>query len=267
MNVASDSKQLLWAPVDATDIAYEGQVVKWTSDGVANIATASGDFDTSGLAMIAGVVVGTNNVTPVYHDGTVISGYNGAQITGLATQANLVAANHFGQGGMYTKGEKLAMVQIALLGPDVLVKAPIRNAAWATGPTLLTETTGNTAGTTITTNAADFTPAAADLSTIFCRTGANAGSYRVCTDTSTTVHTVAHPFTHDIAIGDTFVKVNIRQGACRMQTDAEGLYIDTGASLATNYWGITVLYMNLKNANEEYAIFKFNPNHFANVRT
>lgn len=251
-------------PIDNVDIAFVGQCVKWGGDGCLNIGTASGAFDTTTEAIIAGIVRGENTISgsEAYEDGSVVSGFSGRKVTGVSTQAAQVARNIQGNSGMYSKRDKQVILFLDTLDIRTRIEAAIFNAAYGTAPTLLTATTANTAGTTIVHNTADFTPAAGDLSTIYCRSGANAGIYRVCQDTSLTTTTVTQAFENDIAIGDTFIKVNVRQGACRMQTDGEGLYINTGADLSSDYWGIIVESLDLRIANQEKAVFRFSPLHF-----
>ncbi len=253
-------------PLDNVDIAFAGQCVQHTGDGVANIGTASGVFDTSTEVRIAGVVRGENTdaATAVLEDGTVVSGFSGRKVTGVVTQAAQIARKVLGNKGMYKKADPQVLLFLDPIRHDTRIEASIFNAAFGTAPSVLTADAISADGLTIahTATAADFTPAATHLSTIFCRSGVNAGLYRVCTDTSTTTTTVRRAFPFDIAIGDTFVKVNIRPGFSRMQTDSEGLYIDTGADLSANYWGIDVEYLDLRNAGQEKAIFTWNVIHF-----
>jgi hypothetical protein len=250
---AHGTPNLMWFPVDATDTLYRGQLVKSTSDGVAPLGAASGANDATGDANIVGIVVGDNNMTPVYD-----STYKTYKITAVATQA-LLAARDTILHKMAPKGDKRAMVLVDVIDPLTWIYGPIFNAAYGTAPSLLTATVASTDGgvTAPTTNACDFTPVA-DLCTIYCRSGANAGQDRVTTDTSTTQPTVTHAFMEDIAVGDTFVRVPLRTGWCYMQTEAtESMYINAAASPATDYWTIFVKDLILAEAGKEHAIFRF----------
>jgi len=255
------NSQLLDVVVTGTAELFVGSLVEWSGEGVDLLDQASGAFDTTGETVIAGIVVGTNNQEKVFENGGTVANFSGEKITGLVTQAGLVGRTQFGNRGMYAKGEKLALVQIALIDTTTRLRAPIFNAAFGTAPTLLTATAVDTDGLTETTNANEST-GVADLSTIYCRSGANAGSYRVTDDTSATVHAHDHPWTHDAAIGNTFVKVNIKQGFCRTQFDAAGLYIDSNEEVTTNYYGVFVDYIDLRVAGEEFCEFRFMPKHF-----
>lgn len=252
---AKGTPNLVWMTVDATDILYRGQLVKYTSDGVAPAGAASGEDDATGDAYIAGVVVGDNNKIPVYD-----STYHTHKITGVATQALLAARDtilHQGEGR--PKGDKRAMVLVDVIDVNTWIYGPIFVSAFGTAPALLTATAGSTDGgvTGPTTNACDFTPVA-DVCTIYCRSGANYGQSRVTTDTSTTVPTVVHAFMEDIAIGDTFVRAPLVIGKSYLQTEAtESMYIDGAASPVTNYWAVEVVKLDLATAGKEHAIFRF----------
>ena len=98
------------------------------------------------------------------------------------------------------------------------------------------------------------------FATVYARSGANEGLYRVADDTSATVHTWDHAMMEDIAIGDTFVKVFAKQGWGHTQFDAFGLYVNNGATV-TSYYGIFVESLDLRVAGEESLTFRFGANH------
>ncbi len=203
--------------------------------------------------------MGDNNITPVYD-----STYKVNKIASVATQANQLARKWSGQEGrMYPKGDPQALVEVALIGPETVIVGPIHDADIDADVTLLTSTSVSTNGTTgIVTNSCDFTPVG-DLETMYCRTGANRGLYRITTNsaTKTTVtNTVAWPY--DVAIGDTFVRVPLRQGISYIYTDTLAMYIDSSLGLATNYYGVDVVDMDLTEAGSEKAWFRFLPSHF-----
>lgn len=253
----------LWAPVEGVVVLYFGQLVEFTTDGLEVIDVPSGAYDTTGNTNIQGLVIGTNNKTKTYS-----ATYGGIEyITGVSTQAAQNARDWFGsEGGVYPKGDPQALVQIARLSPNTELRAPLCNAALGAAPTLLTETTGNAAGTTITTNATQLAVPISGLCTIYCRTGANAGLYRLTTDASTTAATVTCAFPRAIAVGDTFVRVPLRPvGESNVYIDSLSMYIDVSATPGTNYYGIYVNELNLKRAGEEYARFTFNPKHFMGI--
>ena len=253
---AKGKANLVWMTVDATDTLYRGQLVEGGSDGVLPLGAATGANDTTGNAQIIGIVVGDNNKTPLYD-----STYKTHYITGVATQALLAAREtilHQGEGR--PKGDKRAMVLVDVIDCNTWIYGPIFVSAYGTAPSLLTATAASADGgvTAPTTNACDFTPVA-DLCTIYCRTGANAGQSRVTTDASTTGPTVTHAFMEDIAIGDTFVRVPMVIGRSYMQTEAtESMYINGAHQPVTDYWLVTCIKLGLEEAGKEHAIFRFN---------
>jgi len=254
----SNANKLL-VPVTGTNELFAGQLVQWTGEGVAALGVANGAYDATDDSVVAGIVLGTTNEDKVFEDGTTVSGFAGEEITGLVTQAGLTGRTQIGNRGMYAKGEKMCLVEIAKIYADTRIKGRFYNAAYGTAPTLLTSTNTSTDGLGITTNAADVA-GVVDFSTLYCRSGANARSYRVTDDTSTTVHTNDIPITNDIAIGATFVKVFGKQGFARLQFDAQSLYINT-AAVTTSYWGVFIDTMDLRVAGEESCIFTFSAQH------
>ena len=265
MNIIDmDRTQTLWVPLDSTaapETAYQGALMKSGGDGVLNVAVASGAGDTSNKQVLFGVVIGTNDRYQTWD-----STYKGLSTTSVITQAAQAARNFMGVEGMWSKADTQTFVQLALITPNTRVKVPLYNASYGTAPTLLTVTTGSATGLGFTSNACDFTPVA-DLCTSYCRTGANAGLYRISDDTSTTVETNDVAFKEDIAVGDKFVRVPLRPiGTSYVQTDAEGIFFDVSASPATNYWIFNVHELHLEEAGKEYVIGTFAPCHFDLVR-
>lgn len=259
----------LWVPMDTTSTPtlYNGQLVQSTGDGVGPLAAAVGAGDTTGKQVIAGVVLGNNNKTPVYS-----STVNAEYITAVITQADQVARNFIGVEGKYSKTDPQCFVEIGMIDEDTVLKAPIFGHAttFGTALTLQTVSTGSATGLGYTADACNFTPVA-DLCTTYCRQGANAGIYRISDDTSTTVETNDLAFPYDIAIGDRMVRAPLRPfGQSYMQINstsgALGLWVDGTASPATNYFIIDVLELDLREAGKEHVIFKFHPCHFDKVR-
>ena len=247
-----------WYPIDASGTLYHGQIVESQGDGVAEIDVPSGAFDTSGNTNILGIVVGDNNMTPVYD-----STYKVNKITGVASQANQLAREWTGaEGSMWPKGEPQPMVEVALIGPETKIVGPIKNAAIGTSPTLLTVTTASSDGaTSLVTNACEHTPVS-DFSTIYCRTGANKGLYRITQDTSTVSPTNTMAFPKAVAVDDTLIRVPMRIGMSYIYIDSLAMYVDNSATPATNYFGVNVVDMNLSTAGEEKVWFYFSPVHF-----
>lgn len=247
----------IWVPIDSADTIYTGSIVTSVNDGVGPVGAAAGAADTTGKAVIRGLVIGTNDDIP-----TLNTTYMNHSIAGVTSQAAQIARSWYGNEGQWAKGEPQPLVKIALLTPLTMLKARIFNASWGVAPSLLTVTTGSTTGLGFTSNACDFTPVA-DLATSYCRSGANAGLMRISDDTSTTVETNDIAFPQDIAVGDTFVRVPMRPfGDSYVQMDTEALFFDAAASPATDYYVINVIELNLKEAGKEYVVFTFGSVHF-----
>jgi hypothetical protein len=266
-SVVEHPLRTIWAPVDYNSTTlYVGQLVvsgaTASTYGAVKAWNPAGAGDTTADQVPFGVVVGTNNKEPLFS-----STYNAEYITGVQSQANLLARKYFGQEGMYGKNDPQAMVQVAVLGVDTVLKGRIFNTSYGTSISYVTVSTGSTTGAGFTSDAANHTPVAANA-TVYCRTGANKGLYRVTYDTSSTVRTVYHYFPYDIAVGDTFKAVNISTlGTCKMMTDTSGTFIDNAAAVGTTNWiWIDVLDLNLETDGQEYAIFRINPLQFLSVR-
>jgi hypothetical protein len=208
-----------------------------------------------------GIVVGTNNRTPLYD-----STYKTEYITSVQSQANQLARDSFGVEGTNGRMDPAAYVQIAIVGPNTIVKGQIFNAAFGTAPTVQTVTTGSTTGAQYVANACEFTPVAYN-GTFYCRQGANKGLYRVTSSTSATTVPFVNYWPYDIAVGDKFVGANIVRGGCCAMFDSTAQFIDNSAAvMTTNYIYIDALEINLETAGSEYAIFKLNPLQFLGIR-
>lgn len=275
-SIAEGTARTFWVAGDSASTYYQGQLVAWNaSAGAANIGTvtplpaASGIIDATGEVVIAGIVVGFDWKTP-----EIDSTYKIPKLTGACTtQAHVAArtaAGVYNQGrGMYNVGDHQPLLEIAPVGPDTLIKGYIMETA-GTAPTVVTSTAADTTGgtTALTTNACAFTPVANTCS-IYCRKGTNMGIWRTTNDTSTTAPDVTIAFPNDIAIGDQFVRLSIKQGFSHIQMAANPLstFIDnTLSGGTTNSYGVYVYYIDAREAGKEYAIFKFDGIHFCSVR-
>ncbi len=264
--VISGSPYRTWVDVDRTTGAslYVGQLVKTQGTGIngaAPLAAASGAFDTTGDQVISGVVVGTNDLAPTF-----VATY-GQYIAPVASQANQVARRQFGSFGNQAKGDPCAKVLIDIITPATILKANFYNATVGVVPTLLTATAVNgTQGLGMTTNSCDVATVA-NMCTTYCRSGANAGLYRINKSASATIHTYDTYWPFTMAVGDTFVIVPCKQrGTSAVQITATSGYLGMGFSsavtAATDYFGIEVLELDLSEAGKEHVIFTFNAAHF-----
>ena len=253
-----------WMPINTVGGSalniYVGQIVKNDTialNGVAPVTAASGAGDVTNKQNIYGVVMGTNN----YPMTELFDPVFGQYITNATTQAAQLAIMKMGVEGMHPKGDPQPMVQIAPITEETVMIGDIYNGSFGIPPTLLTVTTGSTNGSTFTANACDFVPlSAANMSTTFCRTGANAGIYRVNSDTSATGCTFSTPFPYPIAVGDTFVRVPYKQGNtlfANFGDDVLAFYWDCSLLSITNYFIITVHELDLRYPGKEIVMFSF----------
>ena len=267
--IAEGPSRTFWVAANGAATYYVGQLLSFntTTVGAINgavipIVVPNGAADTSNKQVIAGIVIGFNNRNQ-------ISNATGQYEIGVVTQATQLARDWMGQEGMYAKGDPQMLVQIAEILPDTVIEGDIRNAAVGTATTLLTATAGSTDGgvTAITTNAVEHTPVTL-TGTIYCRSGANAGLYRVNKNTVTTAPSVTTAFPRNIAIGDTFVQVPFKQGFTTAYIDGPGLYLSTavGPGTATNFH-LIVYKLDLSVALKETAHFRFANCHFDAART
>jgi hypothetical protein len=228
---------------------------------VAPLAVPAGVADTTNFQIPFGVVLGFNERTPTWSS-TLLT----ETATGVLTQAAQVARDPILSSGMYKSSDPQLLMKIAVIDPWTVLEGPIFNAAIGTAPTVVSSTAADTTGWTTagTTGACDFTPVA-NICTAYCRTGANAGLYRVTNDVSTTAPDVTVAFPYDVAIGDTFVRVPLKQGASDIYIGGPGLYIDCSLT-ATDNFQVIVWKLDLREAGKEVAQFSFAPLHYDRAR-
>jgi hypothetical protein len=258
--VVHDSCQHIWAPVINTDTLYVGQPVIAANEGVSPLTTAVGAGDTTGKEVPFGVVIGTNKKTPSYS-----STYQAEQVTYVAA-SSASSEDYVMVEGPYAKGDKTAMVKIAVITAQTVLRAPLYTDTLGNALTVGTLSGTPTTGTA--TSSAVEEAGVDSLSTMYVRSGGQAGAYRVTDDTSTTGLEWDAELNAAPVAGDTVVRVNLRpNGTCRMQLGTESLFIDTGATVTTNYFLIDVVRLDLSDAGKEYVEFRFHPCHFDSVRT
>jgi hypothetical protein len=239
------------APVISKQVGatlYGGQLCQYSGAAggqVIPVAAAAAGPDTT---VVAGIVLGAaKNTSP----GTSIysSTYNGDTITFDVTQATVVANSPVGA----------AIAQIQTLTPNSLIKAPVVKDTVGTAPECKACTTGSSDGLTFVVPTIDTT--VSGYSTVYCRTGANRGEYRVVTTGATTTQTVVIPFTNDIAIGDTFCIANIKEGLSHISWDSLFLGVDSSYDPSSNYFVAIVHELNLEVAGREYVTFRLAARH------
>ncbi len=258
-------EQCAWFPLaGGADTLYVGQLVQWGADGgVTPAGQASGAYDTTGNVALAGIIVGINDLNQT-NDST----YNTVSVTAVAdgtAQATYNARTWFGQEGMWSKGDSQHLVRVALLTSSTKVKIPVFATAHGTAPALLTATAGSATGAGMTHNANDVAANTGDEMTYYCRSGANASLYRVNDLASDVTPGFDKVFPFDISVGDTFVGIQCTTGLAKVQTDAEGIYLENDETLDANYWGLVVDHMDFREAGKEHVVGRFIPRHFGGV--
>ena len=261
--VDSGSPRTVWAPVDTVTAAslYVGQLVKNDSvslNGMAPLAAAQSTTDKTGLQSIFGVVIGDNNYTKLY-----LATYGQYQ-TGQATVAAQTARVKLGNSGMYSAGDSQALVRVAVINPNTVLRGNIYNSSVGTAPGVLTATTGlSTTG--FTASGTIDVATVANMCTCYCRTGANAGVYRVVLNASSTAFTFTTAWPVAPVAGDTFVIVPLRIGYSFGQITPTsgyvGMGLDSSQTAATNYFGLHVYELDLRVAGNETALFAFDAIH------
>jgi hypothetical protein len=269
-SITENPLRTIWAPVSynnaTASTVYVGQFVVCgytaSCSGVKPWVLA-GHADTTADQVPFGIVRGLD----VYPgNGSYSATYSSEYVTSVRTQAAQVARNAVFKEGMIRKGDPSVSVQVEVLSTNSIIRGPIFNATYGTAITVAPATVASTDGTALTTAAYDFTPVAYN-NTWYCRSGANAGLYRIGYDTSTTTHTFYGPdWPFDIAIGDKFVAVPFAIGAVKMCFDAVSMFVDSSAGYGTNDIWVDVIEINLEEAGKEYVLFRLNPLQLLSVR-
>lgn len=260
-----------WMPLNPSATIYMGSLVSLdqsanaTSEGVITRPKGVGVSNTTNVDRPLGIAIGHNRRNPVFSSTYLADYITDEGVTGIRSSTT----EYVGVEGPWPKGGKQAMVQVAIIGPGTVLKAPIRNAAIGTAITELTSASGNANGLTVTTDACDFTPVAG-LASIYCRSGVNAGQYRVTDDTSTTVAAWDREMLATTAtVGEKYVRVPLRPIGVSYVTfgdSTDASFIDAAVSPATNYDIIHVLELNLEESGKEYVKFMFDGDAFCTNR-
>jgi hypothetical protein len=160
------------------------------------------------------------------------------------------------------------MVKIHHIDATTVLRAPLFDTTYGTAqaPVLITTACGGD-GIGCTT-AASTVATVARFGTIYFRTGENMGLYRTLTSASDTTHTWLQAFPSTCAVDDSVMIVNgLRPyGPCKMQIDAEAMFIDTNAALTSHNFWIHVRRLDLSVAGKEYVEFRFDTDNFCAFR-
>ena len=269
ISIVGEAPQTIWATIKPSATIYVGSLVSIDQsaldEGFIVRPVAAGASNTTNKDMPYGICIGTNRRNPVFS-----STYNAEYITDPGvTGVRADTTEYVGVEGPYGKGSGLAMVKIALITKDTVLRAPIRDGAIGSRISLLTSSAGNANGLTVTTGACDFTPVA-NLCTIYARTGVNAGQYRITDDTSTTVAAWDREMlVTTVATGETYVRVPLRPQGVSYVTIGDGTvasFVSAASTPATDYDIIHVVRLDLREAGNEYVEFTFDADAFSTAR-
>jgi len=223
---------------------YQGQLLIWdlNAGGLVEPITVggAGPDATSQVAGICSAVV----TSPSYD-----STYRGDKATYDVTQAALEANDPVGP----------TTVDMILVTPTTLIKAPIVRTTIGTSLLRQACTTGSNDGLTFIVPTID--TSVSDFSTAYCYDGANRGQYRKVTTGAVATQTFVIPFTYDIAVGDKFVVANVREGYAHIDFDSQFQGINGIDSLSSSWWAAYVHEINLEEAGKEYAVFQLSTRH------
>lgn len=274
MYISSNSFRTIWVPIKPAVTVYVGGLVgidiSAPSEGVEMLPVAVGVANKTNNDIPYGIVIGTNRKEPLF-DSTNKCEYITAP---AAADAHDGASIEYAMvEGPWAKGDPIPMVKIDLLSPMSVIRAPIYATAVGTAPVLTTCTTGDANGLTgVFSPAIDFTPTTGDDGTIYFRSGANAGAYRIMDAASTTTLAWDMALRNDVTAGDTAVAVPMRtHGSSTIYFHATTMsWIDADVEptkAGTGLWSVNIITLDLSEAGKEYCEFMFQTNHFTNFIT
>ena len=274
MSIVSGNYQSLWVPIKPTEKIYVGGLVgidhTSPSEGVEVLPVAAGVANATNNDIPYGIVLGTNRKAPLF-DTTELTEY----ITdpGATDAHDGASIEYTGVEGPWAKGDPIAMAEIDLITPMSIIRAPIRATTKKENPVVITCTTGDSDGLTgVFSPAIDFTPTTGDDGTIYFRSGANSGAYRIMDAANTTTLAWDRALRTDVTVGDTAVCVPIRtHGFSTVYFHATSMsWIDADVEptrAGTNLWAINVIRLDLSVPGGEFCDFTFQTCHFTNYVT
>lgn len=279
-SVVEGEGRTIWvAPRGTAQTFYKGQLLSYVAASKANtpgtvvpLAVPAGAADTTNYQVIAGIITGFNRRTPA--DIATVGSIGLENAATVVSQANQKAVEKTGQSGMYSKGDTQLLIQMTEILPSTVIRGPVFNAAYGTAMGTSTLAAADADGF-ITPITGGFVAnewgatSIANAHTIYCRSGANAGIYRVSVNTTATAPATTTAFPYVAAIGDVFVHAPFKQGHTCVYIGGPGLYIDSSkvATLAgTTLFSIICYKMDLSTSGKEYIEFRFGGDHFCAFR-
>jgi len=258
--VVHGSPQAIWVPVEYEATVYVGGIVSLdasalaTCEGAAMMPQAAGYWNDTNYDIPSGVVIGTNNRKPLFNT-TAKTEYITSATPHDSTSEFVLT------GGPYILGGREAFVKIDVIDPCTVLRGSLVDSAVGTAPAVGTVTTACGGDATDCTTSEMSVATVAGFSTIYMRTGANKGTYRVLYSASTTTHTWYKPMYAHVSVGDTAVAVNVMPfGLSTVQLLATySTAFDIDEAVTSHYFGIDVLRLDLSEQYKEYVEFRWNP--------
>jgi len=265
--VVHGSPQAIWVPISyaaAATTIYVGGIVAehmddvTAKDGVIMMEQASGAWNTTIFNVPFGVVIGTNLRDPVFNT-TGKCEYITTASPHDSTKEYVLT------GGPYIGGGHEAFAKVNVIDPCTVLKGSLVDSAVGTAPTVGTVTTSCGGDGVDCVTSAMSVATVAGFSTIYFRTGANKGTYRILDSASDTTHTWDTPCYADVAVGDTAVAVNVLPfGVSKVQLLATySTCFDIDEAVTGAYFAIDVLRLDLAEQYKEYVEFRWNPINWA----
>lgn len=271
ITIVHDSPHVVWMPMEYEQTIYMGGLVSQdngaAAEGIRQMPQAAGESNTTNKDIPLGVAIGHNLKRPLFS-----STYKCEYITSATPLAS--TTEFVGHGASpYPLGGREHLVKVAVITPDTVLRAPICNAAIGVAPTEgVVSTASGSDGLDCVASASDATTIA-QFSTLYIRSGAQKGTYRLLSSGSTTTHTWDTPCYGAVAVGDIVLAINgLRtSGSSRMQIGATcASFIDCAEALTSttgHYFWINVLRLDLAEKGNEYVEFVFDFDNFCHNRT
>lgn len=260
-SVVHGSPQAIWCPIESGATLHVGGMAGQdmsniaTHEGLEMLPKATGLWCTTQFDIPFGVIIGTNNRKPLY-----------SKTGGINTEYITYATPHDSTsefvltGGPYISGGREPFVKVNVVDPTTVLKVNLvddTTTSAPVAPVVGTVTTGNSAGTGCTTGAMSVA-SVPGYSTMYFRTGANKGTYRLVYSTHATVHTWTTPTYADVTAGDTCVLVDLPLfGLGAAQLSNYSLSFDINADISSDGYQINVLRLDLAEADKEYVEFQW----------
>jgi len=260
-SVVHDSPQAIWCPVEKDATLYVGGMAGQdmsniaTHEGLEMLPLATGVWCTTGFDIPFGVIIGTNNRRPLYSN---TGGINTEYISWSTPHDS--TSEFVLTGGPYISGGREPFVKVDIVDPTTVCRVNLvddTTTSAPVAPVVGTVTTGSAAGTGCTTTAMSVA-SVPGYSTMYFRTGANKGTYRMVYSTHATIHTWYTPTYADVSEDDTCVLVDLPLfGLGGAQLSSYSLSFDINADVASHSYPLVVQRLDLSEAGAEYVEFQW----------